>query len=740
MIRTSILSCVIFFGTIGSPLYAQDISPAIDAEFLGMGALYQINAQEAYDLGVTGDGVTVAVIDTGINYFHPELFPQIADGGFDFYNNVFDYMDYNGHGSLVSGIIAAARDGYGMHGIAYNSKILPLKVTNDDGEFFSYEGINWALYQAIQEDAPIINYSGTYAIGDGFMLTDGGVLASTGFFYTALSDKIIVASVGNHESGNPIFPALIPYVKPENHDSGVYTFSDDLTADVSSLDWSLAESNIIAVAAADQNGVISDFSNHCGVAAAWCITAPGEGITTTFWYDYYVTFDGTSLSAPMVSGALALLKELFPHLSGAQLVDLVLRTANKSGIYADESIYGQGFLDIGAAISPQGYLQMVTSDGSASGVSLLNSSVTSGGAFGNSFQSGLDSQSTLISDDYARNYAVALNGMTHSAAENRLTPDEKMMFMNMGQQAQFYQVSNKLSYVSFAPTSSLGTQDAMRNSMWGYRSGRNYLSFRKGTATQFDDQPAQSVELLKNRVFAPAYLDMTVDGNAFGWRYDVSENANFTVSYRDGESLYDDDIKAKGANIDLRLNGYNGTALDLTYGFVTEDESVLGAKGTGAFEFAPNAQTQYIGVSAILPIWENTSLLGSFYAGQTDAKGSSDSLIDDISVIRHQQAAFGVEQHSLWKESDRLSFVWEMPLRVTGGDLSLDLYNSSAVGQGVNIDLSPRSAEQNLHLFYDAPLPSMDGIIGAQVTYSNNTGHVDDAHDAAFLLHFKRAF
>lgn len=731
-----LFSCA--FG-LSSGALAQDSSSVIDAEFLGMGALYQINAHKAYELGITGKGVNIAVLDSGINYFHPELFSQIADGGFDFYQNRFDYMDYNGHGSLVSGVIGAARDGFGMHGVAYNSKILPLKVTSDDGEFYSHEAINWALYQAVQAEVDIINYSATYALDEGYTLDDGGITASTGFFYTAISDKAIVAAAGNTKNDNPLFPALLPYVKPENHDKGVYEFKSDIETDVSDLNWSMSENNIIAVVAADENGIISDFSNRCGVAAAWCITAPGEKITTTFWFDYYVSFDGTSLATPLVSGSLALLKELFPHLSNAQLIDLLLETANKEGIYADESIYGQGFLDVGAAISPQGILKLAGRDGLSTNALLRESSVTGGGAFGDSIQRGLHDRSTLISDDYARSYVVPLDGFAREGVANHLTQGEQMQFLRMANQAQHHQINNKASYMSFTSSNATETEGATAHAMFRYRHGNSVLSYRKGEATRFSDKPARSVDNLKNRLFRPAYSDMTTDGNAFDWQYNLNKNADITVSYREGGSLYNESLKAEGANIDLRLYGNNGVKLDLTYGFVNENESVLGMTGSGAFDFANNAHTDYIGGSIALPVLNNTTLIGSYYTGQTKASGSQAGLIENISTIKHRQAAIGIQQNNIWNENDHLNFVWEMPLRVTDGEIALDLYNPNN-SNGVNIDLSPTATESNMHIFYDTPLPSMNGVLGVHATYSEDTSHVDNARNAAFLVHFTRTF
>lgn len=719
--------------------YAQDSSFSVDAEFLGMGNLYQINAHKAYELGITGQGVTVAVIDTGINYFHPELFPQIADGGFNFYQNTFDYMDYNGHGSLVSGIVAASRDGYGMHGVAYNSKILPLKVTSDNGEFYSHEEINRALYRAIQENVSIINYSGTYALDDGFTLDDDGITASNGFFYTAIDDRAIVAAAGNTSNDNPLFPALLPYVKPENHNNGIYQFKSDIETDVSALNWSASENNIIAVVAADENGAISDFSNRCGVAAAWCITAPGEDITTTFWYDYYVSFEGTSLAAPTVSGALALLKELFPHLSNAQLIDLLLSTANKNGIYADQTIYGQGFIDIGAAVNPQGLLRLVGSNGFSTDVTLQQSSITTGGAFGNSLQNNLNSYSTLISDHYDRSYVVSLNGLARQGSSHRLALDEKMRLLNIAGQAQHYQVNDQLSYMSFAPIETFETKDRLENAMLGYQSGNHMLHYRKGNATWFDASPDRSSIYLKNKLFRPAYMDMTTSGHAIDWQYAVNDNTSFSVFYRDGESFYDENLKAKSSGVNFRFHGYHGTKLDLTYGFVREDDSVMGTTGTGAFAFANNAHTDYIGGSLRIPVLDNTTLIGSYYTGQTKAKGSSTSLIKNISTLKHQQASMGIEHGNIWHGDDRLSFIWEMPLHVRSGNIDLNLYNTNA-SNGINIDLSAQAEETNLHLFYDTPLPSINGSLGAHITYSNNTGHIDNSRNMEFLVHLRRTF
>jgi len=727
----------------GACFSQSNSSSAITGEFLWGGGLYQIGAHAAYDLGITGDGVTLAVIDTGVNYFHPELFTQIADGGYDFFNNKFDYMDYNGHGTLVSGIIAAKKDDYGIHGVAYNSRILPLKVTSDDGNVPSLSALNWALYQAIQEDVVAVNYSSTFAIGDGFTINDYAVQAGLSFAYTAFSGTIIVAAAGNSTAPNPIFPALLPYMKPENHNTGVYDFSDDLTFDPDLIDWSYSKGHVLAVVATDQSGVISDFSNRCGVAAQWCLAAPGEEIISTFWYDTYIDMKGTSLATPFVTGAVGLLKEMFPDLTNQQLVDLLLTTANKEGIYADESIYGQGFLDIAKAITPQGDLLLVQGDGGVSTMDVRDASIQSGGAFGDTIHKALSTQSVVIEDDFNRSYQVTLGGAAQSIEAQTLSQIDTLAMIATVHDRQAYEVTDNLSF-----TAQFGTElDRIENGvfshgLWAYDLGKHALSFSHGDATRWGDgENIGGVENLKQRLFLPSYLDMATQGQAYGWQYDVGEKTHIRVRWQDGESLYQNDLKANSFSVEWGwADEEQGKNLNLIFGGVTEEDSLLGLRSGGALSIAPNTQTYFAGANAVFPLAEDVSLLGSFYAGQTEAKGTDDSLIQDVSTLRHLEWTVGVEKKNMWRGGDRVSLLFKQPLYVTDGRLRLDVLNANSGLQGVDVDLAPEHKEQEVHFVYSTPLPRFDGEFGFQASWRHNTGHIESRDDAAVLLHAKIVF
>ena len=123
----------------------------------------------------------------------------------------------------------------------------------------------------------------------------------------------------------------------------------------------------VSVTAIGEDGLIADFSNRCGIAADWCLAAPGEDVLVAFFgphmgqdgFQGLATLDGTSFAAPMVSGGLAVMKHLFrDQLSNTALLARLLEAANDSGVYASRAVYGHGLMDLGAATSPVGVLEV----------------------------------------------------------------------------------------------------------------------------------------------------------------------------------------------------------------------------------------------------------------------------------------------------------------------------------------------------------------------------------------------
>jgi len=281
------------------------------------------------------DGLVVAVVDTGVDADHPDFEGVTILEGASFVGATLEGVpvpdatadDDNGHGTYVTGIIAAeTNNGIGVAGTVgpYSGSkvsILPVKVLDKNGYGSSWQvaqGIRWA----VEQGARVINLSfGGY----GYSTAEKEAVN-----YALQNDVVVVAAAGNSGgSVNNFYPAAFP--------------------------------GVIAVGAVDESGARADFSNY---GSALDIMAPGVGVVSTIpaefveddcqqptcYVDgesYYVSWKGTSASAPFVSGAAALLLLQEPGLGAEEVAERLTSTAAYLG---DSSHYGAGLLQIEAAL------------------------------------------------------------------------------------------------------------------------------------------------------------------------------------------------------------------------------------------------------------------------------------------------------------------------------------------------------------------------------------------------------
>lgn len=208
----------------------------------------------------TGSGVKVAVIDTGIDYTHPDLADNYM-GGYDFVNDDSYPMDDNGHGTHVAGTIAASDNDIGVIGVAPNADLYALKALNKRGSGYLSD-IDAAIDWAIKNNMDIISMS----LGGGYSKSQEALCQKA---YEA--GIVIVAAAGN-EAGAVIYPA--------------------------------AYSSVIAVSATDSSNKIAYFSNFGDEVE---LAAPGVNISSTYPGGKYTTLSGTSMATPHVTGTVALL-------------------------------------------------------------------------------------------------------------------------------------------------------------------------------------------------------------------------------------------------------------------------------------------------------------------------------------------------------------------------------------------------------------------------------------------------
>ncbi len=298
-----------------------------------------INAESAWDVRTDASSVIVGVIDTGIQYNHPDLAGNIwtnsgeipnngidDDGngyvddffGYDFDNDDSDPMDDNGHGTHVAGTIGASgNNGIGVAGVAWNASLMALKVIGGG----SNADVARAIDYATDNGAQITNNSYGFAgnnVGGSQVLSDAiGRANDSGVLY--------IAAAGNSRPGIP---------------------ASDIDGNFNSwpAEYSKVHDNVISVAAIDESGAFASYS-HWGDQSVQ-LAAPGTSVASTYIDSGYVFLSGTSMAAPHVAGSAALLWAERPDLTYLEIKAALLDTARPEQL----SRVSDGVLDLGAAI------------------------------------------------------------------------------------------------------------------------------------------------------------------------------------------------------------------------------------------------------------------------------------------------------------------------------------------------------------------------------------------------------
>jgi subtilisin family serine protease len=272
-----------------------------------------INAPEVWAQGYTGEGVVVAVIDTGVDLDHSDLVSNIwtNDGeipgnridddrngfvddvhGWDFSSDDNSPNDVNGHGTHVAGTIASQRNSFGTTGIAYAAEIMPVQVLGSSGSGSIYD-VAAGIRYAVDNGADVINLS----LGSG---GTSSVIASA-LSYAYSNDVFVVAASGNGGANSPDYPAQ--YARN-------YT-------------------NVLSVGAYSSSETIASFSNAVGGSGVTQVDAPGVGVYSAYAGNRATSLSGTSMATPHVAGLAALALDANPNLSPSQLRDLIVDTADQ---------------------------------------------------------------------------------------------------------------------------------------------------------------------------------------------------------------------------------------------------------------------------------------------------------------------------------------------------------------------------------------------------------------------------
>ncbi len=300
-----------------SPDYLRSIATIPnDPDYSQQWALPRIDAPEAWQTTLGDARVTIAVIDTGYDFTHPDRPIHLVAGPTLTSNALQDGcpsaatstpQDDNGHGTHVGGIIAAAFDnGVGVAGLAPNVSLLVIKAADCVGTLADSD-VAQALHFAADAGAAIVNMS--------FGGPEDDPILDDAVQYAAERGVILVAAAGNLSSGAPFYPAWLP--------------------------------GVTAVSATDSSDAFASWFSNYGPDIA--VAAPGVGVLSTIPGGYgYKT--GTSMATPHVSAVAGLVRSAAPGLTASQVVQAIERGADQMGPGCPNVYYGYGRVNAAGAI------------------------------------------------------------------------------------------------------------------------------------------------------------------------------------------------------------------------------------------------------------------------------------------------------------------------------------------------------------------------------------------------------
>lgn len=378
----------------------------------------KVNADDVWDLGYTGEGVIVAVIDTGVNYNHSDVSdhmwdnPDYPNHGFDFYNNDNNPMDDMGHGTHCAGTVAGDGTGGSQTGAAPDATIMAVKVLNSSGNG-SISNICDGIEFAVEQGAHVISMSlGFYG---------GGSTAERIQFRNTMIGVLEAGVVGSIAAGNEGTSVgnLVNIRVPGNCPPPWFHPDQTLTGGMTC---------VVCIGATDSNDAIAYFSSRGPVTwqaiDPWNdyaytsgsqtqiglirpdVCAPGVDIKSlNYTGSGYTTMSGTSMATPCVAGVMALMLSKNMYLTPAE-IDEILETTAVPLSTSKSNVFGSGRIDALAAVNeiaigPILLNTVVLNDNQGNGNGLLNpgESVTLNVSMENNSEAAVNNVSVTMSSD-----------------------------------------------------------------------------------------------------------------------------------------------------------------------------------------------------------------------------------------------------------------------------------------------------------------------------------------------------
>ena len=721
-----------------------------------MGALDQVHAADAYALGYTGAGVIVGVVDfnfepgsSAVNY-HPDSVGPNAQAIALYEAQIGEPADTTPHGHAIAGLIAAKKDDTLVHGIAFEAQVLAVDYFSNvnetqisQGSVLYHVSDPWAYITS--RGAKILNVSFGYDTGDIIpnppQVSEGYVVASPA--QAVANGALLVASAGNSGSPNPSLS------------------NQDIIAELNAINkLTTGPGAFIIAGSVDTNNQISSFSNRAGNARDHYMVAPGEDITV-LWMGGLGVGEGTSFSAPMISGAAALILDRWPTLTGREIANILFQSATDLGPAGVDATYGHGLLNVQVALRPMGTSSVAVASGTAP--PLYATGIVLSPAFGDapSFRAAL-SQVTIL-DGFGRDFTADASAAVYSRPN---LPDLfgvmeqrfrwRSASYDVGQNAQFsYMLREDRTDGINAFRSLNGAEDIHSHEtvfqFSGVTNGTNWsagtgLSLREALSPREADDPFTAMSL--TGAFFPA---IGSGRGAFATaRVPLNEDTGFTLGIAedqlrdtyDGAGFAPDNWTHSAA---LRLDHHAGRSqLGFELGALLENGGVFDTLAAGGLKLSEQATTLWATATSQTALDDRWSLKMSLTVAASEAQHPGSSLVVSLGPAYATSVSFGLARKNLFARGDALAIAVGQPLRVEEAPVSLmtggavDRATGAVIMMPVQSSLTPSGRELDLETAYRFALADWD--LTTSVAYAVDANHVRGQNALTGVLWLSRRF
>ena len=688
------------------------------------------NALVAYNAGATGSGVKIGIIDTGINPSLPDFAGRVDSASRDVAGQR-QLSDDAGYGTAVAAIAAGAHDGSEMQGVAFNSTIVALRAdtpgtcgTADDCGF-EQSAVVAGIDAARQAGAKVINLS----IG-GESPTRDMVAAMQ---RAVDAGMVIVLNGGSYgDTAQGADPDIFALTAAQDFASNVIIAGSVGVEDGSGV---------------TNTNVISDFSNRAGVGKSNFLTALGLYVAAPDQTGEVFYWSGSDFAAPTISGAVALLAQAFPNLTGQQIVKLLFDTADDLGDAGIDSVYGHGRLNLTRAFAPAGQTTMAASSTVVTNASVSKLPSAAGDAAGGGVLG------AIVLDGYSRAYVVNLASTLRLAAEDQ--PLQRTLAGNL--QTTNVGAGPIAVSVTMAPRSGqslgfdrlgIGPQDA-RAARLIAASAVTRLDGATTAAFGLRESGKALEQRLQGAEFA-AFLIATDSAANPGFRGSVGSGAavrrqmgkfGVTLSAESGQVW--NDLKPNAASSPYRLAGAstdrNIGKFSLAAGLsrLDERESVLGGRMNPVLG-GGGSSTLFVDFAAGRELGSGFRARVSGRHGWTDFAGGK---------FQTGAYSFDVAKVGVVAGNDQIGLRFSQPLRVESGGFDLflptgyDYPTQTATSSWEHYSMTPSGREVDAELAYSKSVIGDSGWLAANLFVRRNPGHVasvapDIGSAVRFMLKF----